>query len=65
MPMVHVFTPNDCKRIDEKVEVIRKSRNQNLFAPSRNSLALILQFAAAYHVEKGLSLNSLSGMILN
>ena len=59
--MKHVFTPNDCKKID----VIRKEEKKDLFMPSKQSLSLIKQFAAAYHVEKDLSLNSLSEIILN
>lgn len=59
--MEHVFTLNECKKID----VINKSKKSDLYTPSKQSLTLIMQFAAAYHVEKDLSLNSLSGVILN
>ena len=59
--MEHVFTLNDCRKID----VIKKVKKSDLFAPSKLSLTFIMQFAAAYHVEKSLSLNSLSGFILN
>ena len=55
------FTLNDCKKID----VIKSFKKTNLYAPSKQSLALIMQFAAIYHIEKDLSLNSLSGIILN
>ena len=63
--MVHVFTPNDCKKIDKKVDALRKNEKSDLFVPNKRSLALILQFAAAYYVEKKLSLSSLSEIILN
>ncbi|MDR0231641.1 MAG: hypothetical protein LBI82_05925 [Dysgonamonadaceae bacterium] len=59
--MEHVFTSNDCK----KINVIKKNEKSDLYAPSKRSLTLIMQFAAAYHVEKDLSLSSLSGIILN
>jgi len=59
--MEHVFTQNECKKND----VIKKVRKLDLLAPSKQSLAFIMQFAAAYHVEKDLSLSSLSGIILN
>ena len=65
MPMVHIFTSNDYKKIDEGFDVVRKNGKVNLFTPSKKSVALILQFAAVYHVEKDLSLNSLSEIILN
>ena len=59
--MEHVSTPNECKKID----VVRKDNKSDLYAPSKQSLSLIMQFAAAYHIERKLSLNSLSEMILN
>jgi len=59
--MEHVFTQKESK----KIGVIKKVENSGLYAPSRQSLAFIMQFAAVYHVEKNLSLNSLSGIILN
>ena len=65
MPMVHVFTSNDCKKIDEKFDLVGKEEKMHLFAPCKESVTLILQFAAVYHVEKDLSLNALSEMILN
>ena len=59
--MEHVSTPNNSK----KVEVVKKDKKLDLYAPGKQTLSLIMQFAAAYHVEKDLSLNSLSEMILN
>ena len=59
--MEQVSTPNECKRIN----VIRKGSKSDLYAPSEQSLFLIMQFAAAYHIERRLSLKSLSEMILN
>ena len=59
--MEHVFTQNECK----KINVISKIKKLDLYAPSKQSLAFIMQFAAVYHVEKDLSLSSLSGVILN
>ena len=63
--MEHVFTLNEYRKIDEEFDVIRKTEKTHLFAPSKDSLVFILQFAVAYHVEKDLSLSSLSGIILN
>ena len=63
--MDYVFTLNDCKKIDEEFNAVRKNGKADLFVPSKNSLTLILQFAAVYHVEKDLSLDSLSEIILN
>ncbi len=59
--MEHVSTPNDCR----KIGVVKKVEKSDLCAPSKKSLTFIMQFAAAYHVEKDLSLNSLSEMLLN
>jgi len=59
--MEHVFTQKESK----KIGVIKKVEKLGLYAPSRQSLAFIMQFAAVYHVEKDLSLNSLAGIILN
>jgi len=59
--MEHVFTQIESK----KINVIKKVEKSGLYAPNRQSLAFIMQFAAIYHVEKDLSLNSLSGFILN
>ena len=59
--MEYVFTLNDYRKID----VIRKVKKTDLYVPSKRSLTLIMQFAAVYHVEKDLSLSSLSGIILN
>ena len=59
--MEHVSTPNECKRI----EMGRKDKMSALYTPSKQSLSLIMQFAAVYHVEKDLPLNSLSEIILN
>jgi len=63
--MVHVFTSNNYNKIDEKFDVIKNGKKSELFAPRKKTLALILQFAAVYHIEKKLSLSSLSGMVLN
>ena len=59
--MEHVFTQN----VSKKIDVIKKVEKSDLYAPSKQSLAFIMQFAAIYHVERDLSLNSLSGFILN
>ena len=59
--MEHVYTQNESK----KINVIKKVEKSGLYAPSKQSLAFIMQFAAIYHVEKDLSLNSLAGIILN
>lgn len=61
LPMKHVSTTNECKKTD----VVKKSNKPDLYAPSKRSLSLIMQFAAAYHVEKKLSLDTLSEVILN
>ena len=61
MPMEQVITLNNCK----KINVIRKFRKTDFYAPNKQSLAFILQFAAVYHIEKDLSFDSLSGIILN
>ena len=59
--MEHILTLSDCK----KINVTKKVKKLNLYAPSKQSLTFIMQFAVAYHVEKDLSLNPLSGIILN
>jgi len=59
--MEHVSTPNECK----KIKMVRKDKVLGSYAPSKQSLSLIMQFAAAYHVEKDLALRSLSEIILN
>ena len=59
--MEHVFTQN----VSKKIDMIKKVEKSDLYAPSKQTLAFIIQFAAIYHVEKDLSLNSLSGIILN
>ena len=63
--MEYGFTSSDCKKIGGRFEVGRRNKKADLYAPCNKSLFLIMQFAAAYHVEKSLSLRSLSEIILN
>lgn len=44
--------------------VLKDEKSGGLLNPGKDTLAYIMQFASAYHVEKELP-SSLSGMVLN
>ena len=61
MPMYQKSTqnePTDC------CNVVKKETVSGLLNPKKETLALIMQFACAYHVEKRLP-GALSGMLIN
>jgi hypothetical protein len=59
--MYQKFTPDDT---DEYCHVMEKGNRMRHLNPQKETLALIMQFACAYHVEKKLPAR-LSEIILN
>jgi hypothetical protein len=61
MPMYQKITHEEST---DYCKIVKKERNSGSLNPRTTTLALIMQFACSYHVEKGLQA-PLSGMILN
>jgi hypothetical protein len=61
MPMYQKITQEEST---DYCKIVRKERNSGSLNPGTTTLALIMQFACSYHVEKSLPA-SLSGMVLN